>query len=161
MGIDLFLALSMLTCIFDFPVILQYVYHISAFVGFGQLWVNYVFAFNEETRFFICVAYLVIGLANVVFINGYVGFRDRKILWTTCLLCCVTIPSTLLSFSAVACYVNKVAISLPSLPLIPFEAIAVILVICTVTLAASLILSAFVPELHRSSVSKKRKGGEK
>jgi len=161
LGIDLFLALSMLTCIFDFPVILQYVYHVSAFVGFGQLWVNYVFAFNEETRFLICVAYLVIGLANIIFINGFIGSREKKILWTTAFLCCVTIPSIILSFSAISCYVNKVAISLPSLPLIPAEAVAVILVICVITLATSLILSAFVPEFHSSSVSKKKKGGEK
>ncbi|MFN3394907.1 MAG: proton-conducting transporter membrane subunit, partial [Candidatus Thermochlorobacter sp.] len=38
-----------LTCLFDFPVSLQYVYHISAFVGFGQLWINHIFAFSEES----------------------------------------------------------------------------------------------------------------
>jgi hypothetical protein len=124
LGIDIFLVLSILTCLFDFPVFLQYVYHISAFVGFGQLWVNYIFAFSEETRFLICVAYLVIGIANIVFINGYVGFREKKILWTTSFLCCVTIPFGLISFSAVSVCVNKIAISLPLLPLIPPEAIA-------------------------------------
>jgi len=161
MGIDMFLVLSILTCLFDFPVFLQYVYHISAFVGFGQLWINYVFAFSEETRFLICAAYLVIGLANIVFINGYVGSREKKVLWTTSLLCCITIPSILVSFSAIACYVNKVAISLPLLPLIPPEAVATILVICAITFATSLILSSFFPELHRSPISKRKKGGER
>jgi hypothetical protein len=161
MGIDVFLVLSMLTCLFDFPVLLQYVYHISAFVGFGQLWVNYVFAFGEETRFLICLAYLVIGLANVIFINGYIGCRDKKIVWTTSFLCTVTVPSTIISFSAISCYVDRVAISLPSLPLIPLEAIAAILVICGIVLATSVILSTFVPSSHRSPVSKRRKGGEK
>jgi len=151
------LALSMLTCIFDFPVLLQYVYHISAFVGFGQLWINYVFAFSEETRFLICLAYLVIGLANIIFINGYIGSRDKKILWTTALLCCITIPSILISLSAVSCYVNRIAISLPLFPLIPPEAVMAILLMCGGILAISLVVSAFVPEFHGSSVSKKKR----
>jgi len=161
LGIDIFLILSILTCIFDFPVFLQYVYHISAFVGFGQLWINGVFAFSEETRFLICLAYLVIGLANIVFVNGYVGSRDRKILWTTALLCCVTIPTIIISFSAVSWYVNKVAISLPWLPLIPTEALAAILLVCGIVLAISLILSSFGLKFPGSSIPKKRKGGEK
>jgi len=157
MGIDVFLVLSILTCLFDFPVFLQYVYHISAFVGFGQLWIGYAFAFSEETRFLICVAYLVIGLANIIFVNGYVGIRDKKILWTTSFLCSVTVPSTLISFSAVSWYVNKVAISLPLLPLVPLEAIAAILVLCGIILAISLILSMFRPTFEGSSIPKKRK----
>ena len=161
LGIDVFLILSILACLFDFPVFIQYVYHISAYVGFLQLWVNYVFAFSEETRFLICVAYLVIGLANIIFVNGYIGFRDKKTLWTTSFLCSVTIPVTLFSFSAVSWYVNKVAISLPLLPLIPPEAIAAILVLCAIVLAASLILSGLGVKLPSSSVPKKRKGGEK
>ena len=157
LGTDVFLVLSILTCLFDFPVFLQYVYHISAFVGFGQLWIGYAFAFSEETRFLICVAYLVIGLANIIFVNGYIGFRDKKILWTTSFLCSVTVPSTLISFSAVSWYVNKVAISLPLLPLVPPEAIAAILVLCGIILAISLILSMFGFGFPSSSMNKKRK----
>lgn len=160
LGIDVFLVLSILTCLFDFPVFLQYVYHISAYIGFLQLWVNYVFAFSEETRFFICVAYLVIGLANIVFVNGYIGFRDRKILWTTSFLCCVTIPSTLISFSATSWYVNKVAISLPSLPLIQPEVIAAIFVVCGIVLAIGLVVSMLGLKFPGSSIPKKRKERE-
>jgi len=160
-GIDVFLVLSILACLFDFPVFLQYVYHISAYVGFLQLWIGYVFAFSEETRFLVCLAYLVIGLANIVFVNGYIGVRDRKVLWTTSYLCCVTVPSTLISFSAISWYVNRVAISLPSLPLISPEVIAAILLLCGIILAISVILSAFRPESHSPPVSKKRKGGER
>lgn len=161
LGIDVFLVLSILACLFDFPVFIQYVYHISAYVGFLQLWVNYVFAFSEETRFLICVAYLVIGLANIVFVNGYIAFRDKKNLWTASFLCSVTIPSVLISFSAASWYVNKVSISLPLLPLIPPEAIAAVLVLCAIVLAASLILSGLGVKLPGSSVPKKRKGGER
>jgi hypothetical protein len=161
LGIDIFLILSILTCLFDFPTMLQYAYHIGAFVGFGQLWVNYAFALNEEIRFLICVAYVVIGLANVIFINGYIGSHDRKILWTTALLCCITIPAILVSFWAVSSYVNRIAISLPWLPLMPPEVIAAILLMCGIVLATSLILSSFMPNLLGSSISKKKKGGER
>jgi len=157
MGIDVFLVLSILTCLFDFPVFLQYVYHISAFVGFGQLWIGYAFAFSEETRFLICVAYLVIGLANIIFVNGYVGFRDKKILWTTSFLCCVTIPSILISFSAASWYVNKVVISLPSLPLVPPEAIAAVFVVCGIILAINLIFSMLGLKFPSSSNPAKKK----
>jgi hypothetical protein len=148
LGIDIFLVLSILTCLFDFPVVLQFVYHISAFVGFGQLWINYIFAFNEEMRFFIYLTYLVIGLANIVLVNGYMGARPRRIPRATAFLCCVTVPFLLISFSAASCYTNKVAISLPLLPLIPPEAIAGIMIVCATVLAISLILS-----IHGQSVT--------
>jgi len=161
LGIDVFLVLSILTCLFDFPVFLQYVYHISAYIGFLQLWVDYVFAFSEETRFLICLAYLVIGLANIIFVNAYIGFRDRKVLWTTSFLCCVTIPTTLVSFSAASWYVNRVLIALPSLPLVPPETIAAVFVMCAIVLAISLIVSMLGLRLPGSSVPKRRKGGER
>jgi len=160
LGIDIFLVLSILACLFDFPVFIQYIYHISAYVGFLQLWVDYVFAFSEETRFFICLAYLVIGLANIVFVNGYVGFRDRKVLWTTSFLCCVTVPSMLISFSATSWYVNKILISLPSLPLVPPEAVAAVFVVCGIVLAISLVFSMLGLKLPGSSISKRRREKE-
>jgi hypothetical protein len=161
LGVDIFLVLSILACVFDFPTFLQYLYHISAYVGFLQLWVNYVFAFSEETRFFICLAYLLIGLANVIFVNGFIGFRDRKTLWTISLLCCVTIPFTLIGFSATSLYVNRALISLPVLPMVSAEGIAAILVICGIVLAISLMFSMLGIKLPSSSAPKRRKGGER
>jgi hypothetical protein len=142
LGIDIFLVLSILTCLFDFPVVLQFIYHISAFIGFGQLWINYIFSFNEEMRFFIYLAYLIIGLANIVLVNVYMGAtRPRRIPRATAFLCCVTVPFLLTSFSAVSCCTNKVAVSFPLLPLIPPEVIAGIMVVCAAVLVVSLILS--------------------
>lgn len=162
-GIDVFLVLSILTCLFDFPVFLQYVYHVSAFMGLGQLWIGYAFAFGEEIRFLICVAYLFIALANVVFVNGFVGFRDRKMLQTVSLLFGVTIPSLFISFSAMSWYVNQVAISLPSIPLISPGAIVLILVLCGAILVASLVFSVSGTQAwtHGFSVTKKRGGGKR
>jgi len=157
LGIDVFLVLSILTCMFDFPAFIQYVYHISAFVGFGQIWIIYAFAFSEETRFLIYIAYLLIGLANIIFVNAYINARDKKIFWTTAFLCSVTIPFLLISFSAASYYVNRVAISLPLLPLISPEAIMAILAICAIVLAISLLLPSFSPKFNGSSVPKKNR----
>jgi hypothetical protein len=154
----MFLILSILTCLFDFPVFLQYIYHISAYVGFLQLWVNYAFFFSEETRFFICLAYLIIGLANIIFVNGYVGFRNKKILWTTSFLCCVTIPSTVIGFSAVSWYVNKMIISLPLLPLVPPEIVVAVLVMCAFVLAIGIIVSMFGFRFPGTPVPKTKRG---
>jgi hypothetical protein len=159
LGIDVFLILSILTCLFDFPAFIQYVYHLSAFIGFGQLWINYIFVFGEETRFFICLGYLIIGLANIIFVNAYIAFRDKKILWTTSFMSSVTIPAILISFVAASSFVNKIPISLPWLPLIPMEVIATILVICGVALAASVIFSTSGLK-PRTSTNSKRKGGD-
>lgn len=156
LGIDMFLVLSILACLFDFPVFIQYLYHTSAFVGFGQLWVNYAFAFSEETRFLICAAYLFIGLANIIFVNGYIGFHDKEIIWTISFLCSVTIPSMLISFSAISWYVNKVAISLPCFPLIPLEAIVAILVLCAIIFATSLVFSTFRSKSQSLSMRKEK-----
>lgn len=152
LGVDVFLVLSLLACFFDFPIFIQYVYHISAFVGLGQLWINYVFALGEETRFLICFVYLLIGLANIIFVNGYIGFRDGKTLLTTSLLCCVTIPLYQPAFLAVSYYVNKVPISLPKI-------IAAILVVDAIILATSLILSVFRPKSQGLSTHKKKEMG--
>jgi hypothetical protein len=163
-GIDVFMILSIITCMFDFPPFIQYVYHIAAFVGLGELWINYAFAFSEETRFFACLGYLLIGLANVVFVNWYVGARDKKIYWTTSLLGSVTIPSVLISFVATSCYVNKVPIELPWLPMIPFQLIASILVVCAIIVAVSMFLPSmgFVQSQPKSPQKPtNKKGGEK
>lgn len=156
LGVDEFLLLSILTCLFEFPTYIQYIYHISAFVGFGELWVNFAFNFPEEIRFFACSGYLVIGLANIVFVNWYVHASHRRIMWTTMFSAMVTIPSVLLGFVAASYYVNKVMVSLPWLPFIPFEVIPTIVAGCAIALAAGIVVSKFMLK-PKGSIS--RKGG--
>lgn len=46
-GVNVFVALSLLTSIFDglFLMRVPYVFQIAALAGFGQIWVNYAFLF--------------------------------------------------------------------------------------------------------------------
>lgn len=142
LGIDIFLLLSIVTCLFDLPALIQYVYHISAFVGLGQFWITNVFGINEETRFLVYAAYLGIGLANVIFINAYIQARDERIVWTTSFLCGITIPLLLFSFISTSLYLNKIPISLPSMPLIPIEVILATVFVSAITIVGSLIASS-------------------
>jgi len=46
-AVNVFVALSLLTSLFDkpFPMAVPYVYQIAALAGFGQIWVNYALLF--------------------------------------------------------------------------------------------------------------------
>ena len=46
LGINIFLALSLLTCLFEknFPTAIPYVYQSAALFGFGQLWISKEFS---------------------------------------------------------------------------------------------------------------------
>ncbi|MGQ9625259.1 MAG: hypothetical protein ACUVT9_07840, partial [Candidatus Bathycorpusculaceae bacterium] len=81
LGIDLFLAISLLTCLLDrhFPWQLPYVYQLAALAGFGQLLVSreFVASFGEYMRFWYSLLYLVVALANIVAVNVYLGVMKK------------------------------------------------------------------------------------
>ena len=99
----------------------------------------------------------MIALANVIFINAYVGAMEKRLIWTTSLLCCTTVPLGLISLSLASWYVNRVPLSLPLLPLIPPEAVAAILFVCVIILSISLFLSSFGFKLGYPSATRKRR----
>jgi hypothetical protein len=74
-GIDLFLAMSLLTCPLDkhFPWQLPYLYQLAALAGFGHLLVSreFMLSFGEYMRFWYSLLYLVVALANIVAVNFY------------------------------------------------------------------------------------------
>lgn len=84
LAIDLFLLLSLLTCLLDerFPKAIPYVYQIAALVGFGHLLVSkdFLTIFGEYMRFWYNFFYLLVALANIVAINVY--FAVIKQNWT-------------------------------------------------------------------------------
>jgi hypothetical protein len=84
LSIDLFVLLSLLTCLLEdrFPKAIPYIYQVAALVGFGHLLISKSFltTFGEYMRFWYNVFYLAISLANVVAINIY--FAVPKRMWT-------------------------------------------------------------------------------
>jgi hypothetical protein len=75
LGIDFFLATSLLTCIFDkhFPDKLSYLYQLIALAGFGQLLVTreFMVLFADYMRFWYSFIYLAIAVANIAGLNAY------------------------------------------------------------------------------------------
>ena len=84
LGIDLFLMLSLLSCLLDdkMPKALPYIYQIAALVGFGHILVskNFFTVFGDYMRFWYCFIYLLVALANILAVNIY--FAAVKKQWT-------------------------------------------------------------------------------
>jgi hypothetical protein len=108
LGIDIFLAISLLTCLFDkhFPAMLPYLYQLAALVGFGHLLVSRGFleVFEEYTRFWYSVIYLAIALTNIVAVNMYLAFFRKQYTLAKVFLSAVTIPVYLVSILFISSY---------------------------------------------------------
>jgi len=101
LGIDLFLAISLLTCLLDrhFPWQLPYVYQLAALAGFGQLLVSREFLpfFGEYMRFWYSLLYLVVSLANIVAVNVYLGIMKKLLNYAKVFMFTVTFPALALT----------------------------------------------------------------
>jgi len=97
LGIDLFLAISLLTCLLDrhFPWQLPYVYQLAALAGFGQLLVSKEFLtfFGEYMRFWYSLLYLIVALANIIAVNAYLGIMKKLMNYAKVFLFTVTFPA--------------------------------------------------------------------
>jgi hypothetical protein len=83
LGIDVFLMLSLLTCLLEerFPKAVPYIFQIAALIGFGHLLVSREFLalFGEDMRFWYSFFYLLIALGNIIAINLYLAVEKK--LW--------------------------------------------------------------------------------
>jgi len=97
LGIDLFLAISLLTCLLDrhFPWQLPYLYQFAALAGFGQLLVSkgFIEFFGEYTRFWYSLLYLIVALANIVAVNLYLGIVKKLLNYAGVFMFTVTFPA--------------------------------------------------------------------
>jgi len=84
LSVDVFLLLSLLTCLLEdrFPKAIPYVYQIAALVGFGHLLVSreFLLIFGEYMRFWYNFFYLLVALGNIVAINFYLAVNQK--MWT-------------------------------------------------------------------------------
>jgi hypothetical protein len=97
LGIDLFLAVSLLTCLLDkhFPAHLPYLYQLAALAGFGQLLVSkdFMVLFDEYTRFWYSLIYLTVALANIIALNVYLGTVKKLLNYAKVFMVAVTFPA--------------------------------------------------------------------
>ena len=97
LGLDLFLATSILSCLLDrhLPWQLPYMYQIAALAGYGQLIISQQFLtfFGEYMRFWYSFIYLIVAIANMVAIDVYLGFIKKLINYARIFTFTVTAPS--------------------------------------------------------------------
>jgi len=110
LGIDLFLATSLLSCLLDkhFPWQLPYLYQVASLAGFGQLIVakEFMALFDGYMRFWFSLLYLVIALANIIAINVYLGVIKKMLNYAKAFLLAVTFPSFSVATFFLASYAN-------------------------------------------------------
>ena len=110
LGIDLFLAVSLLTCLLDrhFPWHLPYLYQLAALAGFGQLLVSKEFmaSFDAYMRFWYSLLYLVVALANIVAVNAYLGVIKKLVNYAKVFMFTVTFPALTLAALFLSSYAD-------------------------------------------------------
>jgi len=126
LGIDLFLAISLLTCLLDkhFPWQLPYLYQVGALVGFGNLLASKEFMtlFGEYMRFWYSFMYLVIALGNIIAINAYIGITKKLLNYAKVLMLTMTFPALAISALFLANYAEIAVHPLLMFPQMTWEA---------------------------------------
>jgi len=126
LGIDFFLAISLLTCLLDkhFPGQIPYVYQLAALAGFGQLLVSREFMafFGEYMRFWYSLLYLIVALANIVAVNVYVCFMKKLLNYAKVFMLTVTFPSLALTTFFLSNYAEFAVHPLVMVPPVSWEA---------------------------------------
>ena len=125
LGIDLFLAISLLTCLLDrhFPWQLPYIYQLAALAGFGQLLVSREFMafFGEYMRFWYSLLYLIVALANIIAVNIYLGIMKKLLNYAKVFMFTVTFPTLLLAVFFLSNYAEVAAHPLIMTPQMSWE----------------------------------------
>jgi len=108
LSVDVFLLLSLLTCLLDnrFPKAIPYIYQIAALIGFGHLLVSreFMILFGEYMRFWYNFFYLLVGLANIVAVNLYLAVEQKTWMLAKAWSGAVTFPITLIAVFFVSNY---------------------------------------------------------
>jgi hypothetical protein len=126
LGIDFFLAVSLLTCLLDrhFPWQLPYVYQLAALAGFGQLLVSreFIMFFGEYMRFWYSLLYLIVALANIVAVNVYLGIMKKLLNYAKIFMVSVTFPTLALAIFFLSSYSELASHPLVISPQMSWEA---------------------------------------
>ncbi len=113
LGVDVFVAMSLLACLLDdyFPKTLPYVFQAAAIGGYVHLLISREFftVFGDAMRFWYCMLYLAVALANIVAMNVYLALIKKH--WTLAKVFSGTVvfPTLLISGFFVSDYASQVA----------------------------------------------------
>jgi hypothetical protein len=125
-GINMFLAISLLTCLLDrhLPWQLPYLYQLAALAGFGQLLVSKEFMpfFGEYMRFWYSFLYLIVALANIVAVNLYIGLVKKLLNYAKIFVFAITFPTISIAAFFLLGYTQVAVHPMVILPLVSWEA---------------------------------------
>lgn len=157
LGINIFLALSLLTCLFEknFPTAIPYVYQSAALFGFGQLWISKEFSqiFGDHMRFLYHSAYLSVAIISLTAINLYLAFLKKQKVLPWIFSGTVVLPTVAVSLFFISAYINDTPVPLPVLPHAPLEMIYILLAPCAAVLGLG-ILTSLRPEVLKRTLSR-------
>jgi len=132
LGIDFFLAISLLTCLLDrhFPWQLPYIYQLAALGGFGQLLVSkeFITLFGEYMRFWYSLLYLIVALANIIAVNMYLGIMKKLLNYAKLFMFTVTFPALTLAAFFLSNYAEVAVHPLVMAPQMSWEATFIVIV---------------------------------
>lgn len=113
LGVDVFVAMSLLTCLLDdhFPKTLPYVFQAAAIGGYVHILISkeFITLFGDYMRFWYCFLYLAVALANVVALNVYLAAIKKQ--WTLAKIFsgAVVFPVLLISVFFLSNYASEIA----------------------------------------------------
>ncbi len=126
LGIDFFLASSLLTCLLDkhFPWQLPYIYQVAALIGFGQLLTSrsFIDIFGDYMRFWYSFMYLAVALGNIVAVNAYLGITKKLLTYAKVTMLTVTFPALAIAGFFLANYGEIAVHPLLMIPTLSWEA---------------------------------------
>jgi hypothetical protein len=125
LGIDLFLATSLLSCLIDkhLPWQLPYLYQVVSLAGFGQLLVakEFMTIFGDYTRFWFSILYLAVALVNITALNAYLGIVKKLLTHAKLFTLAVSFPSFAISAFFLTSYFTGATHPLAILPEVSWE----------------------------------------
>jgi len=136
LGIDVFLVISLITCLLDkrFPKAIPYIYQVAAIFGFAHLLVSreFIAIFGDYMRFWYSLIYLVVALGNVIAVNAHLALQSGLWRLARLFLGIVTFPIVLFSTLFVLDYANSMAPSVLLFPQLPLDTTFLVLVVCAI-----------------------------
>lgn len=152
LGVNVFLAISLLTCLLDkhFPAMIPYMYQLAALTGFGQLLISkeFLITFGDYTRFWYCFIYFIVAISNVIALNVYLAFFKKLQLISKAFLGSATVPAVLTSVFFIHNYASLSTHPLVIIPAIPLETTFFAILIFDTTVLGVSLYAFFKPKWH-------------
>ncbi len=144
-SIDVFLVLSLVTCLFDeyFPTSLPYLTQLIALAGFGQLYLSKSFMpiFIGDGRFWSSLFFLMTSMACILATNIYLFLVQKRLDGGIVYMGAVTLPVSYFALFIVSVYLNETPLPMFLFPTLTTGFGLGVLVISTGLLCLGIVIS--------------------